>query len=626
MSKKYEQLSKEILDSIGGTENISSMTHCQTRLRLVLKNNEIVDNDEVKKINGVVNVIESGGQFQVVIGTHVEEVYEEIDKLSDLSDEDESALNEGDKQQSFIGKFIDFISSTIAPVVPAIAGAGMIKAFLALLLLFNLISRESQTYFIVNFMADAVFYFLPFFLASTAAQKLKASPFLAMFLAGILLHPNLSQLVSQGDPVAIFGVPMRLVNYSSSVIPILMIVFLQSYVERFLKKIIPDAIKIIFVPMLTVLFVGTIGLTILGPIGGYVGDYIAMGFEFLASYGNWAVVFMVATFWPLMVMFGIHYSLGPISTMQLATTGLENIVGPGAIISNISQGVAAFVVGFRTRKTSEKSVAISTGVTALMGITEPALYGINLPKRYPLISAMIGSACGGLYAGFTNVYRYATGASGIPAIPLYIGEDIWHLYNILIALVITIVVTAALTWVLSFKFENKDETADEVEKEILEEVSEIKLGGEVMFSPLKGKVVSLSEVEDEAFSSETLGKGVAIYPEDGIVVAPFEGEISALFPTKHAIGVVSNNGMEVLIHVGMDTVALNGEHFEAFVKKGDKVKKGQKLVTFDIDAISKAGYSTIVPVVVTNTNSYSDISIKKNDAIQFEDELLVAEI
>ncbi|BCA85921.1 PTS beta-glucoside transporter subunit EIIBCA [Enterococcus saigonensis] len=626
MSKKYEQLSKEILDSIGGTENISSMTHCQTRLRFVLKNNEIVDKEEVKKINGVVNVIESGGQFQVVIGTHVEEVYEEIDKLSDLSDEDESALNEGDKQQSFIGKFIDFISSTIAPVVPAIAGAGMIKAFLALLLLFNLISRESQTYFIVNFMADAVFYFLPFFLASTAAQKLKASPFLAMFLAGVLLHPNLSQLVSQGDPVAIFGVPMRLVNYSSSVIPILMIVFLQSYVERFLKKIIPDAIKIIFVPMLTVLFVGTIGLTILGPIGGYVGDYIAMGFEFLASYGNWAVVFMVATFWPLMVMFGIHYSLGPISTMQLATTGLENIVGPGAIISNISQGVAAFVVGFRTRKTAEKSVAISTGVTALMGITEPALYGINLPKRYPLISAMIGSACGGLYAGLTNVYRYATGASGIPAIPLYIGEDIWHLYNILIALVITIVVTAALTWVLSFKFENKDETADEVEKEILEEVSEIKLGGEVMFSPLKGKVVSLSEVEDEAFSSETLGKGVAIYPEDGIVVAPFEGEISALFPTKHAIGVVSNNGMEVLIHVGMDTVALNGEHFEAFVKKGDKVKKGQKLVTFDIDAISKAGYSTIVPVVVTNTNSYSDISIKKNDAIQFEDELLVAEI
>ncbi|MDU5337299.1 beta-glucoside-specific PTS transporter subunit IIABC [Enterococcus sp.] len=624
MSKKYEKLSKDILDSIGGSENISSMTHCQTRLRFVLKNNEIVDNEKVKNIDGVVNVIESGGQFQVVIGTHVEEVYEELEKIADVGDSAEA--NTSGTKQNFVGKFIDFISSTIAPVVPPIAGAGMIKAFLALLLLFNLISPESQTYYIVNFMADAVFYFLPFFLASTAAQKLKASPFLAMFLAGILLHPNLGQLVAAGDPVALFGIPMRLVSYSSSVIPILMIVFLQSYVERFLKKIIPDAIKIIFVPMLTVLIVGTIGLTILGPIGGYVGDYIAMGFEFLASYGNWAVVFMVATFWPLMVMFGIHYSLGPISTMQLATTGLENIVGPGAIISNISQGIAAFVVGFRTKKTSEKSVAISTGVTALMGITEPALYGINLPKRYPLISAMIGSACGGLYAGFTNVYRYATGASGIPAIPLYIGEDIWHLYNILIALVITIVVTAALTWILSFKFEkNETEVVEEVEKEILEEVSQGKVGSEVLFSPLKGKLVSLSEVSDEAFSSESLGKGIAVYPVDGVVVAPFDGEISALFPTKHAIGIVSENGMEVLIHVGMDTVALNGEHFEAFVKKGDKVKKGQKLVTFDIDEISKAGYSTIVPVVVTNTNNYSDILINEQDEIQFEDKLLVAE-
>ena len=239
---------------------------------------------------------------------------------------------------------------------------------------------------------------------------------------------------------------------------------------------------------------------------------------------------------------------------------------------------------------------------------------------------MIGSACGGLYAGFTNVYRYATGASGIPAIPLYIGEDIWHLYNILIALVITIVVTAALTWILSFKFEkNETEVVEEVEKEILEEVSQGKVGSEVLFSPLKGKLVSLSEVSDEAFSSESLGKGIAVYPVDGVVVAPFDGEISALFPTKHAIGIVSENGMEVLIHVGMDTVALNGEHFEAFVKKGDKVKKGQKLVTFDIDEISKAGYSTIVPVVVTNTNNYSDILINEQDEIQFEDKLLVAE-
>lgn len=619
MSKKYEKLAQEIVKKTGGSENVSTLTHCMTRLRFALNDNKKADQEGIKALDGVINVIESGGQFQVVIGTHVEEVYEEVIKhLKPLGNSGVKS-SKGDKV-SRLDKLIDFVSGTFSPIVPAIAGAGMIKALLALLLLFGLVSRESQTYYVVSFIADAAFYFLPFLLAYSAASKLKCNPALATVLAGVLLHPNLIQLSTAGKAVEVFAIPMKLVSYGSSVIPILLIVWAQSHIERLVRKIIPDAIKIIFVPMITIFVTGIIGLTVLGPLGSFVGDYMAKGFELLGSYGGWLIIFLVATLWPILVMFGIHHSIVPLSLAQITTLGYENILGPGAIISNISQGVAALVVGWRTKDSSFKQIANTSGITGLMGITEPALYGVTLPKKYPLIAAMIGGACGGLYAGLMGVTRYATGASGIPAIPLYIGENIWNLYNILIALVITAVVTAVVTYFLSLKYEKDIPKQNENSAEL----KTITIKDTVIMNPIKGNVIPLSDVKDDAFASEAMGKGIAIEPSEGKVIAPFNGEVVSLFPTKHAIGLLSDDGVEVLIHVGLNTVELNGKYFEAYVEQGQSVTKGQTLLMFDLEKIKQAGYVTQTPIIVTNTHNYSDVlTNSSNRNIDFNNELLV---
>ncbi|MEK8212994.1 MULTISPECIES: beta-glucoside-specific PTS transporter subunit IIABC [unclassified Paenibacillus] len=619
MSQKYEELAREIVEKVGGSENVSTLTHCMTRLRFALNDNNKADQPAVKALDGVLDVIESGGQFQVVIGTHVEDVYTEaIKHLKSVEGSGRELAKE--RKVGFIGKLIDFVSGTFSPIVPAIAGAGMIKALLALLILFGWISKESQTYYVLSFMSDAIFYFLPFLLAYSAANKLKCSPVLALVLAGILLHPNLTQLRTDGNDVSVFGIPLTLVAYSSSVVPILLTVWAQSYIEAIFKRIIPNAVKVIFVPMFTILVVGLLSLTVLGPLGSFFGTYLAMGFDFLGSHGSWMIIFVIATFWPILVMFGLHHNIVPLSLAQITTLGYENIIGPGAMINCISQGVAALVVGMRTKDKALKQISTSSGITAFMGITEPVLYGVNLPKKYPLVAAMIGAASGGLYAGLLNVSRYATGASGIPAIPLYIGENIWNLYNILIALVITAVVTAVITYLLSLKYE-KELTTQET---IVSDEETITIKDSVIMSPIKGAIIPLQDVQDAAFASEAMGKGIAIEPSEGKVVAPFAGVIVSLFPKKHAMGLLSDDGVEILIHVGLNTVKLNGKYFEAHVVEGQRIAKGQTLLTFDLEKIKQEGYITQTPVIVTNTYNYSDVvSVSIHDYIDFNNALLL---
>lgn len=608
MSKKYEQLAKDIVGLVGGEKNVRNLINCQTRLRFDLYEASKANVAELKALNGVAGVINSGGQFQVVIGTHVSEVYDEMKPL--LGEMTVSADNSENKKKNAALLAVEFISSAFTPIIPAISGAGMIRALLALLVLFKVISNESQTYFVINFMADAVFYFLPFLLASTAARKLKCSPYLAMALAGVLLHPNMARLITEGNPVEIFAMPMRLVNYGSSVIPILLIVIVQSYIEKFFNRVIPNAVKIVFVPMFTILLTGIVALVAVGPIGSYAGEYIALGFEIIRGVAPWAPAVIVGTLLPIMVMFGIHTSVGPLDVIQLTSVGYANIFGPGAMVSNIATGVAALVTSRVTKVESEKLLGTSSGITALMGITEPALYGIALPKKYPLIATMIGGGAGGLYAGLSGASRYATGSSGLPAIPLYIGEDISNLYNILIAIAISAVTTAIATYLLSLKYEKATVIADETTETTATQT--IQVASVSINSPINGEMLPLSEVQDEAFSGEMLGKGVAFEPIEGKVVAPFDGEVVSLFPTKHAIGLQSNDGVELLIHVGLNTVDLNGKFFEAHVKQGDKIKQGQTLLTFDLENIREAGYVTQTPVVVTNTGNYSDV---KHDAL-----------
>lgn len=606
MSGKYHNLITSIISHIGGIGNVKDLTHCQTRLRFVLVDNNI-DIAKLKSLEGVINVIMSAGQCQVVVGTHVKDVFDAFNDAYPARSSSSSNISTSKNRKISLSSVMDFISGTFNPLIPAISGAGMVKALLALLVVFNLIGKEEKTYVVINFMSDAVFYFLPILLAYNAASKLKCNPILAAVLGGILLHPQFVQLRLTGDPIEIFGLPVRLVNYGSSVVPILLIVWLQSFVERFLNTIVPNAIKIIFVPMLTLMFVGIIGLTLLGPLGGYIGDYIALAFVGLQSVGSWTVVFLVATLWPILVMFGIHFSITPLSIAQLTTLKVENIIGPGAMIANISQAVAALVVGFRTQENTTRQIARSSGITALMGITEPALYGVNLPKKYPLIACMTGAACGGLYAGITDVYRYAVGSSGLPALPLYLGENLWNIFNILIALLISVIVTAILTYILSLKYEPASVCTGNAEAPAESHISAEKNNIEGIMNPIKGNVIPLEEVEDEVFSSGALGKGLAIVPVEGKVLAPFDGTVVSVFPTLHAICLESNNGVELLIHVGIDTVSLKGAPFKSYIEKGQKVTSGQLMIEFDIGAISAAGLSLHTPVIITNLEETSEL-------------------
>ena len=322
-----------------------------------------------------------------------------------------------------------------------------------------------------------------------------------------------------------------------------------------------------------------------------------------------------------MVMFGLHNGIAPLGVMQMSNLGYDSIFGPGALCSNIAQGTASFVVSLRTKDAKTKQLATSAGITGLMGITEPALYGVNLPKKYPLIASMIGGGFGGLYAGLTHTHRFATGSSGLPAVLLYIGDNTMQfLYNIIIALVISCIVTAVLTYILSLKYEKIDET--------IEEVVEAKPEGKNsnITSPLKGNIIALSEVKDEAFASEAMGKGIAIEPSEGKVVSPFNGKVVSLFPTKHAIGLLSDDGVEMLIHVGLDTVNLNGKYFEAHVKQDQRISKGQTLVTFNLGKIREEGYITQVPIIITNTYEYSDVVSNCSGDIDYNDELLVLKV
>lgn len=562
-------------------------------------------------MDSVAKCLISGGVFQVVIGTHVKDVFEEVEKIVGPLENKEQDQSE---KKGILSVIIDFISGTFQPIIPALSGAGMVKAVLAILITFKIISTESQTYYILNFFADAVFYFLPMMLAYSEAQKLRCNPILAASVAGIMMHPNWNALVSAGKAVKLFEViPFTLTTYTSTVIPVILVILVQSYIEKYLGKWIPQAVKLVFVPMLTFLIMGPLALAVLGPIGSVLGGYLATFFKFLSTTAAWAPAVLIGGFLPIMVMFGLHNGVAPLGVMQMGELGYDSIFGPGCVCSNIAQATASSVVALRTKDKKMKQLATSGSITAYMGITEPTLYGVNLPKKYPLIASMIGGAAGGLYAGLTHTHRFATGSSGLPAVFLYIGNDtMTYFYNILIALVISFVVTAIVTYVLSLKFENQ-------EVQTIEKVHVNK--GEIL-SPIQGKLYPLSDAKDEAFASETLGKGALIQPSNGKVYAPFDGTIVTLFPTKHAIGIVSDDGIEMLIHFGIDTVNLNGQHFTAFIEQGMKVKQGDLLLEADIEKIKAAGYETQVPVIITNSFNYQNIELSSKEDVSYQDVIL----
>lgn len=605
MSKKYEGLASAIIEKIGGSDNVGAVRHCQTRLRFTLKDTGKADKDGIQGLDGVAQVVESGGMFQVVIGMHVAEVFEEVEKL--LPDkEGETAQDKGSKEKmSPVNFAIDFVSSVFQPIVPALSGAGMLKALMALLTVFHLVDSSSQTYYILNFFADAVFTFLPLLLAYTTAKRMKCNVVLAISVAGIMCHPNWAALVTAGEPVNFFGIiPFYLVAYTSTVIPIILVIAVQSFVEKALNKVIPKAVNLVFVPMFTFLIMGTLAMSVLGPVGEYVGEGLALIFDWLSTNVSWAPSVLIGGLLPVMVMFGLHHAVAPLGSMQMASLGFDSIFGPGCVCSNIAQGTAALIVGMRTKDSKTRQLGLSTGTTALMGITEPVLYGLNLPKKYPLFAAMIGGGLGGLYAGITHTHRFATGSSGIPAVLLYIGDDtMTYFWNIIISLVITMVSTAVITFVLTLKYENKKEELKE--NPVVIEKTE----ANIVYAPVSGSIVTMENIPDPTFCAGVLGWTMGINPSDGIVYAPFNGKIEQAADTGHAVGLVSEDGLEILIHVGVDTVEMGGVGFDMKVKEGDEVKAGQMLMTFDRKAIADAGHPDIAVVIVLNVDDYQSVKL-----------------
>ena len=625
MSKKYEGLARDIVRLVGGKENVSQAYHCVTRLRFILADESGADEDAIKALDGTMGVIHGGGQFQVVIGPHVADVFEEVEKLVGTSDA-EAAPAAAEKKKP-IDVVIDFVAGTFQPIIPALSGAGMVRAVMALLTTFELIGTDSQTYQMLNIFADGVFYFLPILLAFTEAQKLKCNPILAAGVAAMMLHPNWSAFVSAAEPVNFFEViPFTLASYGSSVIPIILVVFVQSFVEKWLNRHIPNSVNLVFVPMLTFLVMGTLAFSVLGPIGYIVGEWLSVFFTFLAENAAWVPAVLIGGLCPLMVMFGIHNGIAPLGPIQMADLGYDSIWGPGNIVSNMAQASAGLVVALRSKK--DRKVAMPGAITAFMGITEPILYGTNLPKKYPLVAAMIGGACGGLYAGLTQTHRFATGSGGLPAVLLYIGDGtMQHLINIIIAMVIAAGISAALTFVLYSRFEKDSQTA--AENDELSEVdaapaasSAVTSGTVLIASPVTGVAHPMSESADPAFAGLMMGDGAAIDPTDDVIVSPVSGTVTVLFPTKHAIGISSDDGAEVLIHLGINTVDLAVGPFDVTVAQGDRVSVGQPLGTFDRAAIEAAGCSAQTMVIVTNTADWADVKLRASGSVTAGAELL----
>lgn len=618
----YQELAKLIIDKVGGEGNIKSLTHCATRLRFNLKDDQKPDEQTLKSTPGVMGVVNKGGQYQVIIGSDVANVYKEIAKQTNILNEGEGTKEE-DKRSPF-AKVIDTITGIFTPILPAITAAGMLKAVLSLLVVFNVLTTESQSYQIMNFMADAAFYFLPILLAASSAQKFKTNMYLAMMVGGILLHPTFITMVTTaketGDAIQLFGLPISAVSYSSSVIPIILSVWFMSYIEPIADKVSPKAIKFFSKPLITIFIVGTVSLVVLGPIGYMISDAISNGITTLESVSPWIVPLLVGTFSPLLVATGTHYGLVPIGINNRMTTGYDTVIYPGMLASNVSQGAAAIGVGLKSKDSTIKQLAYSAGLTGLFGITEPALYGVNLRFKTPLYAAMIGGGVGGLFMGILRVRNFSGGSPGLLTLPSYIGDNtLSFLYYACIGAAISIVVTFIATLILY-----RDPVVEETSEEPIKPVTNAKLNinGATILSPMQGTLHSLKHVDDGMFSEEILGQGVAIDPSEGTVVSPVNGTVSAVFDSKHAVGITSEDGLELLIHVGIDTVQLNGEGYEYFIQKDQKIQVGDKLIQFDLEGIKAKGYKTITPVVITNSAEVGDILTANESPIKYGEEII----
>ncbi|WP_142961379.1 beta-glucoside-specific PTS transporter subunit IIABC [Enterococcus faecalis] len=609
----YQAIAKEILKDVGGKDNIVDVTHCYTRLRFVLKDTKQANKEALLQTEGVISVVESGGQYQVVLGNKVAHVYNALEPLL----AQQLTTKTSTKEKNSLGnRILNTVAAIFTPVVPAIAASGMLKGILAIAMMvannfYQVDLKPLNTYIILSAASDALFYFMPVILGYSAAKVFKTNEYIAMVIGATLCYPTIVSLMTEESAVTLFGLHVTKANYVSTVIPIILAIFMLAYVQRFLEKVIPEVLKIIMVPTLSLLLMIPATLLLFGPIGIYLGDGVNWLYYYIMNFSPILLGGFIGGIWCVLVIFGAHRGLVPIGINDVARTGRQNLLAfAGA--ANFSQAGAAFGVFVRTKNKDLKAVAASATVTALFGITEPAIYGANLRLKKPMIYAVASGAAGGALMGWGGSYGTAFANQGLLTIPVYAEAGTKAFICYLLGCGIAFFGAFLLTIFLGFNDLPLDESRQE--PGLKTETGTVKEKQRIQ-APVQGQLVSLDQINDEVFASQQMGKTLAIYPTEEQIVSPGNGQVTALYPTHHAIGLKLDNGAEILLHIGINTVELKGRGFERFVKAGERVRLGQKLLSFDKQIIQAAGYDPTVLVIVTNTAEMAVIETTKQTEI-----------
>ena len=618
-----KQLAEEILQKVGGKKNINSYSHCSTRLRFDLKDKNSIDKAALERTDGILQVMEVAGQTQVVIGSNVQYVYDELATL--LPQGNTSSEKSDGKKKGVFGSALELISSLFTPLIDVLIGAGILKGLLSILTATNLLTDASGTYQILNAAADSLYYFLPIVIAITCSKKLKTNMFVSVTIAGALLYPNLTALYDAGTAITFLGIPVHLTAFKSSVFPIIFAIVLLSFVEKGLKKILPDSIRSRIAPFFSLLIVVPVTIVIFGPLGSMLSDTIANFYMSLYKFNPTIAGGFIGAIAQVLVIFGIHWGLFPIIFSNIEKFGFDTILavfGP----SIIAQSGAAFGVWLKTKDKRLKQIASPAAVMGFFGISEPAIYGITLKYRKAFACAVLGGGIGGAIAGSCGARAMAVAVAAVPTFPAYFGTGFT---GFVIAYFGAFLISAVLTYFVGFNDSMIPESERYDAKGTVTPVApSIENNGAIamkFYSPADGNVVPLTEVSDQAFSSEALGKGIAVKPTNGTIVSPIAGTVSAVYPTAHAYGIKGNNNEEILVHIGIDTVKLEGKYFTPNVKTNDIVMPGDLLATIELDKIIEAGYDPTVMVIDTADSSKRNVTLLAKNTVHAKDDLVLIE-
>ena len=623
---KNKQLAESIIEHVGGKDNIISLVHCATRLRFVLKDESKADPELVKKQVGVITVVQSGGQFQVVIGNNVADVFNAIMELTNLNEKPTTDEVAGAKK-GIVSKLIDLVSSIFIPALVVLVAGGIFKGVVAILQVMEVVKAGDPTYNFLNAIADAPFYYLPIILGFSAVKKFGGNPYVGMALGGALVHPSVVGMLGNKFELQteFFSIPIKLIPYPSSVFPIILAAWFYSLLERNFNKIMHDSFKKFIAPLFGLIITVPLTFAVIGPVVSFLSDSVASGIIFVYELNSVIASMILAALWQVMVVFGIHWGLVPFAMNNISVYH-EDFMIPILFPAVFAQVGAVLAVMLRSKDPQVKTLASSSVLSGIFGVTEPAIYGINLPLKRPFIigcvSSMIGGGIIGYYHSVIYSFSFISVFSFLQLIPATGIDE--KFYAVVFGSIISFVVATIVTYLFGIP-KNKDVAdGNQVSSSTEKKAEEIKQRNTITISsPMTGKLVELKEVNDATFASGLMGKGVAIVPSVGEAVAPEDGEVVSLFRTKHAIGFQTDSGAEMLIHIGIDTVKLDGQHFEAHVEAGQKVKKGERLVSFDIGAIKQAGFEVTTPIIITNSDDYLDVEcIFKQDDVQQGDALL----